>query len=80
MGTSISHEQITLLKRHGVRSVLVLLDGDAAGRVASETVALSLMSQLFTRVVNLPEGQSPDELDAETLSAFLPYWNLKNMF
>lgn len=55
-------------------------DGDAAGCVTSETVALSLMSQLFTRVVNLPDGQSPDELDVETLSAFLPYWNLKNSF
>ncbi len=80
MGTAISDEHVMLLKRHGVKSVLVLLDGDEPGRLASARVGQALMQQLFTRVVTLPQDRSPDELDEMSLGAFLPYWPLKNQF
>ena len=80
MGTAISEQQVTLLRRRGVKSVLVLLDGDEPGRKASEAVGLGLVRHLFARVVQMPDGTAPDDVDEQTLSGLLPYWLLKNQF
>jgi len=68
-----------LLHRHGVKSALVMFDGDDAGRKASETVGIALMRNLFTRVVRIPDGSSPDDLDETALQAFLPF-PVRNQF
>lgn len=79
MGTAISAEQIDRLHHAGVKSALVLLDGDDAGRKASEVVGLTLMRRLFTRIVHLPDGCSPDNADTAALQAMLPF-PLRNQF
>ena len=63
MGTSISPEQIELLKRAGVERGTVLLDGDAPGRLATATVVPTLARSFFVHDVVLPEGRQPDDLD-----------------
>lgn len=80
MGTAISEQQVTLLRRHGVKSVLVLLDGDEPGRKANEAVGLCLVRHLFARVVQMPDGTAPDDVDEQTLSGLLPYWLIQNQF
>lgn len=79
MGTAISDEQIDRLHHAGVKSALVLLDSDDAGRKASEVVGLTLMRRLFVRVMHLPDGCSPDDVDIVTLQAMLPF-PLRNQF
>lgn len=79
MGTAISDEQVALLVRAGVKSALVLLDGDEPGCKASETVGVTLMQHMFSRVVHLPDGYSPDDADMSVLQAALPF-PLRNQF
>ena len=43
-------------------SVVVLLDGDEAGRKARGRVAGGLQDQCAVRVIELPEGAQPDQL------------------
>lgn len=73
MGTSISEAQALLLKRAGVKSVLVLLDGDEPGRTAGPVVAAQLVRHLFVRLAELPDGTAPDEASVELLQAALPF-------
>jgi len=80
MGTSIGDAQVALLKRQGVKSALVLLDGDDPGRAASEAVGLTLARHLFTQIVELPDGAAPDEMPEHALAPYLPYWPLRNRF
>jgi DNA primase len=79
MGTAISDEQVALLVRAGVKSALVLLDGDEPGCKASETVGVTLMQHMFARVMHLPDGYSPDDADMSVLQAALPF-PLRNQF
>jgi len=67
LGTSVSALQLQLLQRHGMKHLLVALDGDGAGRAAAERLLLQLQpelmrGQLSASVVPLPEGQDPDGL------------------
>jgi DNA primase len=67
LGTSVSALQLQLLQRHGMKHLLVALDGDAAGRAATERLLLQLQpelmsGQLSASVVPLPEGQDADGL------------------
>lgn len=68
MGTSISPEQIELLKRAGVERVIVLLDGDAPGRLAAATVVPTLARSFFVHDTVLPEGRQPDDLDDDHIA------------
>ena len=67
MGTALSPQQQQLLQRHGVRRLLLALDGDAAGRKATRELIrtllpLTLRGDLELAVVPLPEGADPDGL------------------
>ena len=67
MGTALSPQQQQLLQRHGVRRLLLALDGDAAGRKATRELIRTLMpltlrGDLELAVVPLPEGADPDGL------------------
>ena len=73
MGTAISIEQIELLLARGVKSVLVLLDGDEPGRKAAIAVAAALAPHLFVRIVTLPDDGAPDDVPESVLQRHLPF-------
>ena len=68
MGLSISDAQIRLLQEGGIRSVIVILDGDDEGQAAMETMVPRLASHFFTRSIRLPEGKKPDDCDLALLA------------
>jgi DNA primase len=60
LGTALTREQLRLLKPL-VEEVVLLFDGDEAGRKAAErSVPLFLAEQISGRVALLPEGHDPD--------------------
>ena len=60
LGTALTREQLRLLKPL-VDEVVLLFDGDEAGRKAAErSVPLFLAEQMSGRVALLPEGHDPD--------------------
>jgi DNA primase len=67
LGTSVSELQLQLLKRQGMKQLLIALDGDTAGQAATEKLLEQLQPQLragglSAAVVQLPEGQDADGL------------------
>jgi hypothetical protein len=66
MGCSLSQWQGDLLERH-FNEVVLLLDGDNAGRTASADLAARLVHTLSTRVVSVPDGSQPDQLSEDQL-------------
>jgi DNA primase len=67
MGSSVSPEQLALLRGRGTRVVTALLDGDAAGRAARERALPDLASRFFVRAPLLPQGEKPDTLQEALL-------------
>lgn len=61
MGSSLSLRQEELLKGH-FDSIVLFLDGDAAGRRASESIAARLVRALSVRLAAIPDGRQPDSL------------------
>lgn len=68
MGTALSDAHIRLLLEGGIRSVIVIMDGDDEGRGASAIIAAQLSAYFFTRCIMLPNGIKPDEMDDTTLT------------
>jgi DNA primase len=67
LGTSLSALQLQLLRRQGMKHLLIALDGDRAGQAATEKLLEQLQPQLVAgglsaSVVQLPEGQDADGL------------------
>jgi DNA primase len=67
LGTSVSELQLQLLRRQGMKQLLIALDGDNAGQAATERLIEQLQPQLVAgglsaSVVQLPEGQDADGL------------------
>lgn len=67
LGTSVSPLQLQLLRRHGLRHLLIAFDGDSAGRSATARLLEQLQPQLLSgeltaAVLQLPEGQDADGL------------------
>src|SRR4029077_9310960 len=67
MGSSISDEQLALLRERGTRSLTVLWDGDDAGRKARERALPALADTFFVRAPILPDGVEPDTLPEAAL-------------
>ncbi len=63
MGISISDAQIRLLLEGGIRSVIVIMDGDEEGQAAQSALVPKLSSYFFTRSIRLSNGIKPDEVD-----------------
>jgi len=61
MGTTLSVQQETALLRRFERVVLIL-DGDAAGRAASKSIAARLSGRCRVASVHVPDGRQPDQL------------------
>jgi DNA primase len=67
LGTRVSPAQLALLAPF--RRVVVLLDGDVAGRGAAVEVARRLGDRAV--LGHLPDGADPDDLDDESLGAMV---------
>ena len=72
MGSTLSVEQEKLLVEN-FDSVILLLDGDEAGRTATSELALRLVRKVFVRVVDVPEGKQPDQLSSKELQKLLGF-------
>jgi DNA primase len=66
-GTSISDVQCNLISRY-CNKVLIMLDGDEAGEIATEKSSIKTrQNNLFTNIAKLPLNFDPDNLDRTTL-------------
>ena len=70
MGCALSGPQEALLLERFKRMVL-MLDGDAAGRGASRAIAGRLSTRCSVGVVHLPEGAQPDQLPPDVIQKLL---------
>jgi len=66
MGCSLSQQQERLLQNH-FEEVVLMLDGDKAGRTAGAAMAARLCSKVSTRLVQIPAGTQPDQLGADQI-------------
>jgi DNA primase len=71
MGKTLSRAQIKLLEDLKIDQIMLMLDGDEAGKSASETLVQDLSSRFYVRNADLEEGQMPDELSNEALLGIL---------
>jgi DNA primase len=69
IGSSLSNEQEGMLAEFS--KVILMLDGDEAGREATEKIAPRLMRRTFVKVIDLSEGTQPDNLSDEVLKSIL---------
>jgi len=70
MGSSLSAAQESGLRRH-FEGIVLMLDGDAAGRAASETIAARLSGWRSVQVVRVPDASQPDQLTHSTIRQLL---------
>jgi DNA primase len=70
MGSSMSEEQERLLVDHA-EMVLLMLDGDEAGRQGTDEILLRLGRQVWTKAVCVPNGKQVDQMSTEELQALL---------
>lgn len=66
MVCKLSRCQEQLLEKY-FRDVVVLMDGDKAGRRAGAAIAVRLVSKVSTRLVEIPTGSQPDQLGADQI-------------
>ena len=70
MGVTLSEvQQQLLLERFG--KLVLMLDGDEAGRRASQQLAARLREKVSLSVVALPSGWQPDQLSREQMASIL---------
>jgi DNA primase len=70
MGSSLSEAQQSILQRH-FEQVLLMLDGDPAGRAASEAIAVRLSGRCNLPVIRVPDGTQPDHLSDSAIRRLL---------
>jgi DNA primase len=71
MGCTMSQAQEKLLAQHFGQAVL-MLDGDDAGRGATEEIAEGLQRIVYpVKTVDLPDGVQPDRLSSEEIQNIL---------
>jgi hypothetical protein len=68
-GVNVSREKLELLAALPAKEVVVMLDGDRAGRNAEVEVAARIAGATgkIVRIAKLPDEKDPDELDDRTL-------------
>jgi DNA primase len=73
MGSTISEEQVALLREHcpRLKALTVMLDGREAGQKAADAVALRLARHWWVRLALLSEGEQPDTVEQPKLLALL---------
>ena len=70
LGSSLSEEQEELLATHFKRAML-MLDGDEAGRAATDECLKRLGRRMFVKALELPDGKQPDMLSREEIVLLL---------
>jgi DNA primase len=71
MGSTMSKAQEELLAEH-FGHIIVMLDGDEAGKAAAQGIADRLRQIIYhVDVVDLPDGVQPDQLSKDELQKFL---------
>jgi DNA primase len=71
MGSTMSPMQERMLAET-FSDIVVMLDGDEAGRVATQTISDRLQKVVFkVEMVELPEGVQPDQLSSGEISRLL---------
>lgn len=70
MGCALSGPQEELLLER-FKAVLLMLDGDKAGRGASRAIAARLVRRCSVGVVRVPDGAQPDQLPSEVIRRLL---------
>jgi len=70
LGSTLSVEQEELLCKN-FDQVVLLFDGDTAGRKATDDCLLRLGRRVYVRAIELPDGQQPDSLSFEELTQLL---------
>jgi DNA primase len=70
MGSTLSAEQEHLLVAHADQ-VLIMLDGDEAGRQGTDDLLVRLGRKVWMKAISLPDGQQPDDLTPDELSSLL---------
>ncbi len=72
MGSSMSKAQERLLTEQNFGEVILMLDGDEAGRHATEEIGDRLQRVIFqVKTIELDDGKQPDQLTAEEIRAEL---------
>lgn len=66
MGCSLSQRQEELLA-HYFQEIILMLDGDKAGRAAGATMAARLCTKISTRLVEIPADSQPDQLGTDQI-------------
>lgn len=70
-GTSLTEEQIKLIKKH-TNNILLVFDGDSAGiKAALRGLDLILAQGLTLKIIHLPEGEDPDSFSKKNGSAYV---------
>jgi DNA primase len=69
MGSSLSEAQEKILA--GFSRVVLMLDGDEAGRGATQEIATRIMPKTFVKAIRLPDGKQPDQLSSEEIKSIL---------
>ena len=70
MGSSLSAAQESGLRRH-FEGIVLMLDGDAAGRAASDVIATRLSGWRSVQVVRVPDASQPDQLSPSAIRLLL---------
>lgn len=73
MGTSLSDQQVELLRAHctALKAITVLLDADPPGRTAAPLVAAKLAAHWWVHIAALPDGLEPATADESLLRALV---------
>ena len=72
-GDSVSDAQAELLVEHGVKTVILIYDGDEGGRVGTASSLPILAKHLFVRAVALEDGIKPDTMSDEIMEGLPRY-------
>lgn len=72
-GDSLSEAQVDLLVEAGIDHVLLIFDGDDAGRTGAQAALSVLASRLFVKTVPLEDGVKPDTMGADALASLPRY-------
>ncbi len=70
MGSSLSAAQERALL-HQFERVILMLDGDAAGRAATQAIAARLSRRSPVVVACVPDGAQPDQMSSSAIRALL---------
>lgn len=70
-GTSVSDEQIALLREHGIKRITVMLDGGFPEK-AERKLVLLLSRWFYVRSVVLPAGEDPASVSEDFLRKHVP--------